>query len=189
MSGLTQPSQRSKRRPIRTLRCSARCRLSPYRRKSWNSVSTRYLPATVKAASEAHKWRRSKIPATGCACPKRPRHHHLPASEGPEEARVAHEFLKLEHEGLEQLKSRHASGESIELFQEILKVHFYIEVAFTEGNGAYERNGTLELQRIGNQLTGKFAPLVAKGISLPSLIKALRHIYNITLAVQQGARR
>jgi RHS repeat-associated protein len=112
-----------------------------------------------------------------------------PTGEGPEEARVAREFAKLEDEGLKQLKRRHGSGETIELFQEIIKVHFYLEVALAEGNGLHKTSGEKELNRIQKQLTGKFAPLAAKGLSLSSLIEALRHIYNISLAVQQGARR
>ena len=112
-----------------------------------------------------------------------------PTGEGPEESRVAHEFLSLENEGLTQLKRKHASEETIELFQAILKVHFYFEVAFAEGNGPFQKSGEGELHRIEKQLVGKFAPLAVKDISLPALIKALRQIYHISIAVRQSELR
>jgi RHS repeat-associated protein len=112
-----------------------------------------------------------------------------PTGEGPEESRVAHEFLALEAEGLKQLKRKHASAETVEFFQEVVKVHFYFEVAFAEGNGADQRSGEQELHRIEKQLVGKFAPLAVEDIGLPVLIKALRQIYHISIAVRQGERR
>jgi len=112
-----------------------------------------------------------------------------PTGEGPEESRVAHEFLSLESEGLKQLKRKHASSETVEFFQEIIKVHFFFEVAFAEGNGTLQRSGEQELQRIRKQLVGKFAPLASREISLPALIKALWQIYHISVAVRLGARR
>jgi RHS repeat-associated protein len=111
-----------------------------------------------------------------------------PTGEGPEESRVAHEFLSLESEGLKQLKRKHASSETVEFFQEIIKVHFFFEVAFAEGNGTLQRSGEQELHRIEKQLVGKFAPLASQEISLPALIKALRQIYHISVAVRLGAR-
>ena len=112
-----------------------------------------------------------------------------PTGDGAEESRVAHEFLSLEGEGLKQLKRQDASAETIELFQEIIKVHFFFEVAFAEGNGTGQRSGEQELHRIEKELVGKFAPLAVEGIGLPALIKALRHIYHISVAMRQGADR
>jgi RHS repeat-associated protein len=111
-----------------------------------------------------------------------------PTGEGPEESRIAHEILSLESEGLKQLKRKHASSETIEFFQEIIKVHFFFEVAFAEGNGTLQRSGEQELHRIEKQLVGKFAPFASQEISLPALIKALRQIYHISVAVRLGAR-
>ncbi len=112
-----------------------------------------------------------------------------PTGEGPEESRVAHEFLSLEDEGLKQLKRKHASSETVEFFQEILKVHLYFELAFAEGNGRDQSAAEKELNHIRGQLVGKFAPLASESISLLKLVKTLRQIYHITVAVRYGSRR
>jgi RHS repeat-associated protein len=108
--------------------------------------------------------------------------------EEPEESRIAHEYLDIENEALKQLRRKHASSGTIDLFQEIIKLHFFwsegLEATGGRNASTDDRDGNEQLSRIGKQLVGEWAQFATKEISTAGLVEALKHVYHITLAVR-----
>jgi hypothetical protein len=80
-----------------------------------------------------------------------------PSGENAEGSQVAHELLALEQQGLQELHSKHVGGNSIELFQRIVKVQLYLGLALAEAYGPDQRVGFEEFHKIEWKLATEVA--------------------------------